>query len=154
MASKNIETKVEELIKDKVNTLGYEIYDVIFEKEAKDYYLRIFIDSEKGISLEDCEKVNNEITDLLDEADYIKDPYFLEISSPGVERILRKPIHYEKQIGNKINIKLYNKAENGQKDLIGFLKKITDDYLMLEVEDNLIKIDKKNISTAKTVYDW
>ena len=84
-----IEKNVEELINPIVTNLGYKLYDVIYEKEAKDYYLRIFIDNENGISLEDCEKVNNAITEILDEKDYIKDQYFLEVSSPGIERILK-----------------------------------------------------------------
>ena len=66
-----IERNVEDLIKPIITNLGYKLYDVIYEKEAKDYYLRIFIDNENGISLEDCEKVNNAITEILDEKDYI-----------------------------------------------------------------------------------
>ena len=81
-----IEERVEELITKTVNDIGYSIYDVMYVKEGKDNYLRIFIDNETGISLDDCEKVNNAITDMLDEADIIKDQYFLEISSPGVEK--------------------------------------------------------------------
>lgn len=77
----NIEKKVEDLIIRQVEELGYELYDVEYTKEGKEYYLRIYIDSENGISLDDCEKVNNEITDLLDKADYIKEQYFLEVSS-------------------------------------------------------------------------
>ena len=73
----NIEERVEKLIKDKVEKIGYELYDVLYFKEGKNYILRIVIDNDNGISLEDCEKVNNEITDLLDEADYIKEQYFL-----------------------------------------------------------------------------
>ena len=77
----NIERKVESLILKQVENLGYELYDVEYVKEGKDYFLRIFIDSPNGISLDDCEKVNNEITDLLDSANYIKEQYFLEVSS-------------------------------------------------------------------------
>ena len=77
----NIETKVESLIQEKIEKLGYELYDVEYVKEGKDYFLRIYIDSSKGISINDCEIVNNEITDLLDKADYIKEQYFLEVSS-------------------------------------------------------------------------
>ena len=86
----NIEEKVEELVTKPINDLGYNVYDVTYTKEGKDNYLRIFIDSENGISLDDCEKVNNAITDMLDEANYVKDQYFLEISSPGIERHIRK----------------------------------------------------------------
>lgn len=85
-----IEEKVESLIKQTIVNLGYELYDVIYEKEAQDYYLRIFIDKPEGISLNDCETVNNAITDMLDEADYIKDAYFLEVSSPRLRKIIKK----------------------------------------------------------------
>ena len=86
----SIEERVESLIESTVNNLGYELYDVEYAKEGKDYFLRIFIDKEEGIDLNDCEKVNDGINDLLDQADYNKEQYFLEVSSPGIERILRK----------------------------------------------------------------
>ncbi len=89
----NIEEKVEKLIKPVVEELGYSLYDVEYVKEGKDYFLRIFIDNEKGINLEDCEKVTNSINDMLDKEDYIKTEYFLEVSSPGIERVLRKDEH-------------------------------------------------------------
>ena len=91
----SIEEKVEELIKSKIQQIGYELYDVEYIKEGKDYFLRIFIDKQDGIDLTDCEKVNNEINDILDKADYIKQQYFLEVSSPGIERVLRKDKHLE-----------------------------------------------------------
>ena len=99
-----IEEKVENLVKKPINNIGYELYDVEYAKEGKDYFLRIFIDNKNGISIEDCEKVNNVISDLLDEADYIKEQYFLEVSSPGIERVLRKDKHLEQNIGKDINI--------------------------------------------------
>ena len=78
----NIEEKVTNLLQDRILELGYELYDVEYAKEGKNYFLRIFIDKEDGIDLNDCEKVNNGIMELLDEADYIKEQYFLEVSSP------------------------------------------------------------------------
>ena len=86
----NIEEKVEALVKPKIEELGYNLYDVEYAKEGKDYFLRIYIENEKGISLEDCEKVTGEINDILDKADYVKNEYFLEVSSTGIEKILRK----------------------------------------------------------------
>lgn len=103
----NIEEKVENLLSKTIEDLGYELYDVIYEKEAQDYYLRIFIDKPEGIDLNDCEKVNDAISDMLDEANYIKDQYFLEVSSPGIERLLRKDKHLEANIGKEIDLKLY-----------------------------------------------
>lgn len=90
----NIEEKVEKLLEETINNLGYELYDVEYVKEGKNYFLRIFIDKQDGINIEDCEKVNNEIMDLLDEEDYIKEQYFLEVSSSGLERVLRKDKHF------------------------------------------------------------
>ena len=78
----NIEEKVENLLKPIIENLGYELYDVEYAKEGKNYYLRIFIDNEKGINLNDCEKVSDSINNIIDEADYIKEQYFLEVSSP------------------------------------------------------------------------
>lgn len=103
----NIEEKVEDLVKSKIEELGYKLYDVEYAKEGKDIFLRIYIDNEKGIDLTDCEKVSTEINDILDEADYIKTEYFLEVSSPGIERILRKDSHLEENIGKDIEVKLF-----------------------------------------------
>ena len=153
MASTNIETRVEELLKSIIENIGYELYDVRYEKEGKDYYLRIIIDKPEGIDINDCEKVNNEINDILDEADYIKDQYFLEVSSPGLERILRKDKHFEKQIGNEISLKLF-KAIDKQKELIGILEEYNKEELTIKVEDETLKINLKDIAIAKTVFNW
>ncbi len=77
----NIEEKVERLLKTEIEKNGYELYDVEYTKEGKNHFLRIFIDKPDGIDLKDCEKVNDLISDLLDKADYIKEQYFLEVSS-------------------------------------------------------------------------
>ena len=146
-----IEDKVEKLIKEKIETLGYELYDVEYSKEGKNYFLRIFIDSPKGIDLNDCEKVNDGINELLDQADYIKEQYFLEVSSPGIERILRKDKHLEQNIGKEINIKLFKKDENGKKEYQGILKQYNEEEIELEEE---ITIERKNIAQIKTVYNW
>ena len=85
-----IEKEVEDLVKPKIESIGYELYDVLYIKEGSNRILRIVIDSDNGISLDDCEKVNNEIKEIIDSKDPIKEQYFLEVSSPGIERILRK----------------------------------------------------------------
>ena len=147
----NIEEKVESLIKPKIENIGYELYDVEYSKEGKNYFLRVFIDKPEGIDLTDCEKVNDEINDVLDEANYIKEQYFLEVSSPGIERILRKDKHLEKNIGTEINVKLFKKDENGNKEYQGILKSFNETEIELE-ED--IKIERKNIAQIKTIYHW
>ena len=145
-----MEEKIETLISETIEKLGYELYDVIYEKEAKDFYLRIFIDTPNGISLDDCEKVNDAINPILDEANYIKDQYFLEVSSPGIERILKKDSHLEQNIGNQVEAKLYKKDENGRKSYIGELKAFDADTITIDE----IKFDRKNIAQLKTIYNW
>jgi len=152
VSNSNIESKVQKLVEPIVNELGYELYDVLYVKEGKDYYLRIIIDKEDGINIDDCEKVNRGIDEPLDEADFIKESYFLEVSSPGIERVLRKTWQYEKQIGNKINLKLF-KAIDKQKEIEGILKQYSEDELQLLVDEEIINIDIKNIAIAKTVAD-
>ena len=149
----SIEEKVESLIIDKINDLGYQLYDVHYVKEGKDYFLRIFIDKPEGIDLNDCEKVNNAINDLLDEADYIKEQYFLEISSPGIERILRKDKHLEDNIEALIEVKLFKPIEK-QKVLQGILKQFDKESIIVKTEAGNIKIERKNIAIIKTIYEW
>lgn len=145
-----IEEKVENLIKDKIENIGYSLYDVEYAKEGPDYYLRIFIDSEKGIDLNDCEKVSNEINEELDKVDYIKEQYYLEVSSPGIERILRKDKHLEQNIGQQVDVKLFKKDEQGNKNYVGELKAFDEETIT--VDEN--KIERKNIAQIKTVYQW
>lgn len=90
MSQSSIESKVENLLEKVITDLGYDLYDVKYEKEGKDYYLRIIIDKPEGIDINDCEKVNNAINDVLDEADYIKEQYFLEVSSPRFRKKFKK----------------------------------------------------------------
>ena len=149
----NIEEKVQKLVENRINELGYELYDVEYVKEGKNYYLRIFIDSEKGIDLDDCEKVNDGIMDLLDEADYIKEQYFLEISSPGIERVLRKDKHLETSIGLEVEANLFEKVDN-KKKIDGILKKFDDENIIIESQGNDIEIARKNISLLKQKYNW
>ena len=150
----SIEEKVEKLVEPIIEKIGYEPYDVEYAKEGKNYFLRIFIDNEKGIDLNDCEKVNDAITDILDEENYIKEQYFLEVSSPGIERVLRKDKHLEQNIGEQINVKLFKKDENGQKEYFGQLKEFDDFKIVIVQDENEIQIERKNISQIKTVYNW
>lgn len=147
----NIEQKVEKLIEGKINEIGYELYDVEYVKEGKNYFLRIFIDKDDGIDLNDCEKVNNAITDLLDEANYIKEQYFLEVSSPGIERIIKKDKHLQKSIGKFIDIKLFKKDEKNKKEYQGVLSKYNNETITIDEE---IIINRKDIAQIKEVYNW
>ncbi|MCI8961652.1 MAG: ribosome maturation factor RimP [Clostridia bacterium] len=105
-----------------------------------------------GIDLNDCEKVNNGINDILDTANYIKEQYFLEVSSPGVERVLRKGRHLEQNIGKEIIVNLF-KPINNQKQIEGILNKYDDRNIYLQQED-IIEIERKNISLIKLKFEW
>lgn len=154
----NIEERVETLIQSKVQELGYSLYDVQYVKEGQNYFLRIFIEKPGDtISLDDCEKVNNTVNELLDNADYIKDQYFLEISSTGVEKLLRKDKHLKDSIGNEVRVSLFKPVELDKakhKEVVGVLKSFDENEVVLEIESGEISIDRKNISQMKTVYNW
>lgn len=154
----SIEDRVESLIKPKIENLGYKLYDVQFVKEGQNYFLRIFIEKENGnIDLNDCEKVNNEIDTLLDSANYIKEQYFLEVSSTGIEKLLRKDEHLKENIGTKVQLNLFKPIEEfkeKKKEIIGILKDFNDNNIVLELENGEIIIDRKNISQIKTIFDW
>ncbi len=148
-----IEEKVESLIEPKVQELGYNLYDVEYVKEGKEYYLRIYIDKDTGISLEDCELVSNNINELLDQADYIKEQYFLEVSSPGIERILKKDKHLKDNIGAKVQIKLF-KPVNGKKQYEGILKNFNESNIEIETASATLEIERQNIGQIKTIFEW
>lgn len=154
----NIEDRVESLIKDKIQELGYDLYDVQYVKEGQNYFLRVFIEKQNGnIDLNDCEKVNDGINDLLDKADYIKEQYFLEVSSTGVEKILRKDKHLEENVGNEIQINLFKSIEiDGKKvkEISGILLAFDNDRITIEINKNKLELERKNISQIKTVFDW
>lgn len=150
---KNIEEKVQNLLEPTIKELNYDLYDVEYVKEGKDYFLRIYIDNKKGISLEDCEKVSNAINEILDKVDLIQEQYFLEVSSPGIERILRKEKHFEDNLGKEIIAKLF-KQYDGKKQIIGILDHFDNNYIYIKEQEKILNINKKDISQIKTVYNW
>ena len=151
----NVEEKVESLILDKIDALGYILYDVEYEKIAKDYFLRVFIDKDSGIDLEDCEKVSKEIDDLIEQADIIKEQYFLEVSSTGVERKLTKDWHLEQNIGKEVEVKCFKPIEEVKsKEILGILKNSSKENIEIQVDTSIFNIERKNISLIKTTYNW
>ena len=114
------EMKTEQLLEPILKELQFELYDVEFVKEAGTFYLRAFIDKEDGITINDCETVSRKLSDLLDQKDFIPDSYILEVSSPGLGRQLKKEKHFEKSIGEEVELKLF-KAIEKQKEFSGIL---------------------------------
>ena len=136
-----------------INNLGYELYDVIYEKQGKENHLCIFIDKQNGINIEDCEIVNNAINDVLDEKNFIKDQYYLEVSSTGLEKRIRLDKHLEKAINTKIRISLY-KPINKERELIGTLLSFDNESLKIMNDTDELIIERKNISKITTYYDF
>ncbi|MDN9830744.1 ribosome maturation factor RimP [Clostridioides difficile] len=128
---KNLEATIEEIVTKITDEHGFEMVDVEYVKEAGEYYLRVYIDKEEGISLNECELVSRELSPILDEKDPIKENYFLEVSSPGLDRALKKDRDFVRYQGRDVDLKLY-KPLNGCKQFEGELVGLT--------EDNNIKI--------------
>ena len=150
----SVAVNVRRLLEEQINSLGYEIWDVEYVKEGATWYLRITIDSENGIDINDCEKVHRAIDPVLDEADPIQDAYYLEVSSPGVERVLRTKEHFKACAGQKAQIKLY-KALDGRKALVGIIGQCDkDDTVVLIEADNEIEIPMELIAKANTVFEF
>lgn len=152
----NLEKKIEVLIETEIKKLGLELYDVEYAKVGKEYYLKVYIDkvnNESSITIEDCENVTNVINDILDKADYIKEQYYLEVSSAGIEKVLKYDKHFEQNIGKEIEVNLYTKFEN-KKKYIGILEKYNPNEIVILTDDEEISFERKNISSVKLVYDW
>ena len=145
--------KVESLIKEiygivepMANELNLEIYHVEYVKENGEYYLRIYIDKDGGITLSDCEALSRRVSDVLDEKDPIRDPYFLEVSSPGLNRTLFTLNHYKKFIGREVMVR-FTKAINGSKNVKGILKEVNEEEIVVEAEE-LVKVPMDKIKSA------
>lgn len=147
------EQSIYELVAPTVEQLGYLLYDVEYVKEGKEYFLRIYIDNENGIDLDDCEKVSTAIDPILDEADPISTSYSLEVSSCGLERHLREERHYTMAIGKDIEAKLF-KPLGGKRELKGVLKSFLGGKVILETEENEVVIEISNIASAKILFKW
>ncbi len=145
------ERKTEQLLEPILKENNFELYDVEFVKEAGTFYLRAFIDKEGGININDCELVSRRLSDLLDERDFIPDAYILEVSSPGLGRALKKDKHFEKSIGEEVEIKLF-KAIDKQKEFTGFLESFTDEVIVIcDEQENELEFERSNIASVRLV---
>lgn len=138
---KNIADTVWDLILPTVNELGCSLWDVEYVKEGARQILRVTIDKENGVDINDCEAVHRGIDPILDETDPIPVQYYLEVSSPGVERDLTRPFHFDVCKGSKIDVKLFT-AVNGQKQYVGILNGYNEEEKTVTVDDVIIPLDK------------
>lgn len=147
---KPIKDTVREAIEPTVLELGYSIWDITYQKVGADYHLEITIDSEGGINIEDCEKVHRAIDPILDEIDPIEGFYYLDVSSPGLEREIRTDEHIAAMVGARVEAKLYA-AKDGKKSIIGELIGLDGDSVVIN-EGEEIKIPRADISRLTTLY--
>lgn len=152
--NQNIASSAEKLIKPCVESLGYTLWDVEFVKEGAGWYLRLTIDSENGIQIDDCEKVSRAVSPLFDEADPIEQNYTLEVSSPGIERALKKPEHYTACIGEKIDVRLYSPDESGNKAYTGILKSSDGSTFVLDLGEKEKSFEISKIAKANIFFDF
>lgn len=155
-AQKNTASVVRELILPTVEGLGLRLWDVEFVKEGSEWYLRITIDSDNGIDINDCEAVHRAVDPLLDEADPIEQSYRLEVSSPGIERVIRTPEHIRLCMGQTVCAKLYT-ARNGAKNIVGTLSGYEEaaQKITLHTSDGAdVELELSQISRMNTVFDF
>lgn len=138
--------EIYEMVKPISDELNYDIYHVEYVKENGELYLRIYIEKDGGITLSDCEALSRRVSDLMDEKDPIKDPYFLEVSSPGLNRTLFTEEHYKRFIGREVMVK-FTKSVDGKKNIKGILKEVNEDSIVVEA-DQLINIPKDKIKSV------
>lgn len=136
-----------------VNAEGYEIYDVEYVKEGPHWFLRLFIDRSEGVNVDDCETISRALSSIMDEKDYVQTNYFLEVSSPGIERNLRQEEHFEAALGEKVRIKLY-KDIDGSKEIEGELLSADSSVINVQTLNAQVEIDKKNIAKANIMFDF
>lgn len=142
----SINDRISALIKTTVEEQGVVLWDVRFLKEGASHYLRVFIDSPNGITIDDCTNVSHAIDPLLDEADPIDCAYYLEVCSPGIERELTRDMHFEFALNKKIKIRLF-KAIDGKKEFEGILKSFGTEIL-LETDTDVLTLERSAVAKA------
>ena len=123
------------------------------EKEGSDWYLRVYIDKEGGVTIDDCEKVSRAFNEVLDKEDYIEETYIFEVSSPGLGRKLKKDVHFEKAIGENVDVKLFKPVDK-VKEFSGVLKSFDQNTVTIAVEDKEISFNRKDIAIIKLSFDF
>lgn len=150
--AKNILTSVIEVVSPLCEENGCFLYDAEFQKEGKNQILRIYVDKDGGINIDECETVSRLISKKLDDEDLIATAYQLEVSSPGAERKLTKDWHYEKVMGKQIEVSLYAPMD-GKKTLTGILETYDANEVTLLTNGNSVSISKDKIASAKLYFD-
>lgn len=148
------EQQTEELLEPIVTGHGFELVDVEYVKEAGTWYLRAYIDKPGGITVDDCEVVSRQFSDILDEKDYIEDAYIFEVSSPGLGRPLKKEKDFKRSMGEEVEIRTY-RAIDRQKEFTGILKAYDNDIVTIAYEDDTEQVfNKSDIALIRLALDF
>ena len=148
---KSIRETVREAVEPIITQLGYDIWDITYSKVGADYHLEITIDSPNGINIEDCERVHRAIDPILDECDPIEGFYYLDVSSPGVERELRTESHISRSVGERVRAKLFT-AKDGKRVITGVLSAFQDGKITITEADGEVVLTQSEISKLTTVF--
>lgn len=151
--SKTYESRTEDLLTPIVEKFGVSIYDVEYVKEGSDWYLRAYIDKDGGVDINDCENVSRALSDALDKEDFIAEAYILEVSSPGLGRTLKKDKHFEKSLGEEVEVKTYKPIDNC-KEFAGILKAYDDKTVTIETDNTEICFAKSDIALVRLALDF
>lgn len=147
------ESKTEALLTPIASANGVDIYDVEYVKEGADWYLRAYIDKPEGVNIQDCENVSRALSEVLDKEDFIEDAYILEVSSPGLGRTLKKDKHFEKSLGEKVEVKTYKPIEKC-KEFSGVLKAYDADSITVETESGEMVFAKSDVELIRLAFDF
>jgi len=160
MARRRVEDIVTELVLPIVEKNSYELVDVEFVKEGANWYLRVYIDKEGGITLDDCQIVSEELSVILDKTDPIEQRYFLEVSSPGIERPLKKDRDFERYKGHPVILKTFN-AIDGKKVFEGELVGLIDNKIVIKTDsgnknsdNNIMEFDRDKVAMVRKTFKF
>ena len=146
--SESYEAKTEQLIQPLIDANNFELVDVEFVKEGSDWYLRVYIDKDGGITVDDCELISRAFNEILDREDYISEQYIFEVSSPGLMRPLKKEKDYKRSVGKLIDIKLYKPVDKC-KEFTGVLDSYDKDTVTIKMDDDTQKtFDRSNLALS------
>ena len=152
MAKKDYESRTEALIQPMIDEHHFELVDVEWVKEGANWYLRVFIDKEGGITVDDCELISRAFEEILDKEDYISENYIFEVSSPGLDRPLKKEKDFARSIGKDVEIKLY-KALNKEKEFVGVLTDYDKETITIELDDESIMVsDRSDVALIRLAF--
>ncbi len=149
----DIEKRCEELVTPIIDENQFELVDVEYVKEGADYYLRVYADKEGGINIDDCVLISRALEVKLDEEDFIKDAYILEVSSPGLGRPLKKEKDFKRSIGKDVDVKLY-KALEGSKEFTGTLSAYDETTVTLSFDDGERVFERQDIALIRLSLDF